>query len=367
MSAVHHDNHRELLREADLGPPRPVDAIIVPAGRTADHLCPAAQLASELGCVLLAMCSPGRADPAEFAAIAAARWPDLRWESLTVPDDLSHPLLPASASPNAGSRDWRHGALSTKRNLALLVARLVGWDTILFLDDDIVDLEPELVRAAAERIPAGGAVGLNVAQYPDNSVVCHANRLSGRDQAVFIGAAALVLDTTRPFGFFPNVYNEDWLFLHDLVAERRAGHHGSVTQLPYRPFEEESRARAEEFGEIIAEGLMASLHLAPERRAPLDEPYWREFLTARHEFVRAAADRLRLMGGVEPARAVRSLAAAQDRARTITARRCAEYVRNWRADLLVWHETLADLSPVGDFEAAARHLGLTGSLAGLTR
>lgn len=365
MPTVHRASHHGLLRDFDVGPPRPVDAIIVPAGRTAEHLRPAAQLAIELGCVLLVMFSPGRADPGEFATLAAQAWPALRREFVAVPNDLSHPLLPASASASA-DRDWRHGALSTKRNLALMIARMVGWHTVFLVDDDIVGLDATLVLDAASRLGPAAAIGLRVGDFPDNSVVCHAHRLSGGEQDVFVGAAALVLDTAQPFGFFPNVYNEDWLFLYDAVAEGRVGRIHEATQLPYLPFENGARARAEEFGEVIAEGLMSALRDPAGARPPLDEAYWAEFLTARNDFVAAAVLRLDEMPGLDARRAVRSLRVAQYRARSITARACTQYVHTWRADLLVWRETLAALSPVDDVKAAARHLGLRGALASLT-
>ena len=364
MPAVHRQSHRRLLRDFDAGPPRPVDAIVVPAGRTADHLRPAAQLAAELRCVLLVMCSPGRADPAEFAVTAAGEWPDLEWQHLTIPDDLGHPLLPGTASPRADPRDWRHGALSTKRNLALLIARMVGWTTVLMLDDDITDVDARLIHSGADRLGGAVAIGLTVDRFPDNSVVCHANRLAGGEQEVFVGASALLLDTTEPFGFFPNIYNEDWLFLYDGVAERRVGRLDRVTQRRYQPFDDTGRARAEEFGEVIAEGAMAGLHDTDPGRL-LDETYWAEFLVARHDFIRSASERLVARPGVTAFRAARSLDAAERRLRTFSARRCADYVRRWRADLVVWQEGLARLRTAEDVESAAEHLGLSGSLAGL--
>lgn len=364
MPAVHRESHRGLLREFRAGPPRPVDAVIVPAGRSAKHLEPAAQLATELGCVLLAMCSPDGADPREFAHRARA-WPGLEWHYLDIPADLHHPLLPATASPRPGSHDWRHGALSTKRNLALLTARMLDWRTVFLVDDDIVDLDPTVVRAAASRLGGASAVGLTVGQFPDNSVVCHANRLSGGRQDVFVGACALVLDTTVPFGFFPNVYNEDWLFLYDLVARHRVGRIDRARQLEYRPFADEARARAEEFGEVLAEGLMAGLEDLDGARPPMDAAYWSDFLRARRQFIGDTVDRLGPRYVVGRHSALRSLAAAKRRLGTISAPECASYVRRWRADLLLWDERVAALPSLPDFDAAAEHLGLTGSLAGL--
>ena len=52
-----------------------------------------------------------------------------------------------------------------------------------------------------------------VPQHPDNSVVCHARRLAGRFQDVFVSGAVLgVHCNSLPLSFFPDIYNEDWFF-----------------------------------------------------------------------------------------------------------------------------------------------------------
>jgi hypothetical protein len=366
MYAEHHQSHRELLREFDAGPPRKVDAVVVPAGRTARHLRHAAQLATELGCVLLALGSPGRVDAADFASMVVATYPRLVWRHLTLPDSLSHALLPATASPQARSRDWRHGALSTKRNLALLLARLCGWRTVVLVDDDIRDIDAEVVRSAAGRLDKAFAIGLAVDRFPDNSVVCHANRLAGGAQEVFVGASALVLDTSGSFGFFPNVYNEDWLFLYDGVAAGAVGRLHRATQLPYKPFADRARAEAEEFGDVIAEGLMSALDLFPELGPPMDTDYWQAFLRARRDFIASTADRLDPTTDPDHGPALLSLKVAEDRRSEISARDCVEFVRTWRADQLVWTETVAELPRLHTIDAAAAFLGISDTLTSLT-
>jgi len=371
MPVTHREDHRDQLRHPGRGRLRGVDAVIVPAHRSASHLDPAAQLATELGCSLLLMCDPGGVDPHDFTPPTG-----LEWHAVTVPDGYRHRLLPGSAVPDPGSRDWRHGALSTKRNLSVLIARMVGWRTVFLVDDDMVDIHPDLVRTAAEGLHELRAVGLTVADYPDNSVVCHANRLSSPAQGVFVGACALVLDTTCPFGFFPGTYNEDWLFLFDNVAARQVGHVDSIVdragtvrairQLPYDPFADPGRARAEEFGDVIAEGLMAALRTYPSAPPPTDPGYWADFLVARAIFIRRAAIALPVAGSVVDREAIlRSLRASRSRLGEIDANRCAEFVRTWRSDLELWHARLGELPSFRTVGAATDYLGLAASLAGL--
>ena len=64
-------------------------------------------------------------------------------------------------------------------------------------------------------------VGWRAQDFPDNSVVCHGRRLVGLPQSCFVGGGALLVRTGVgvDLPFFPRVYNEDWLFLHDLVQQ----------------------------------------------------------------------------------------------------------------------------------------------------
>ena len=70
-------------------------------------------------------------------------------------------------------------------------------------------------------------VGMWVTDYPDNSIVCHANRMTEGSQDVFVSGAALAVDCDADIGFFPDIYNEDWLFFFDDASARAAGQLGS--------------------------------------------------------------------------------------------------------------------------------------------
>ena len=241
---------------------------------------------------------------------------------------------------------------------------MLGWQTMLFLDDDIVGLDANTVRSSARKLGAASAVGFSVRNFPDNSVVCHANRLSGASQDVFVGAPALLVDVSQPLGFFPNVYNEDWLFLYDAIAARRVGRAdvARVAQLPYAPFLDPARARAEEFGEVLAEGLMAALHQEGCTEPSTEAAYWDDFLAARARFIDGAAHRLLPLSHQEAGLALLSLSAARERLATITASRCTDYIRRWRADLRIWQASLENVARVDDVEAAAAVLRLSGTV-----
>ena len=107
-----------------------------------------------------------------------------------------------------------------KRNLGRLLARLMRWDKIMFLDDDIFGVTLTDLAKIASQLDSHQVTGLISRSFPDNSVVCHANRLSGRDQDNFVTGAALGVNCAeKPLDFFPDVYNEDWLFFATHAAQ----------------------------------------------------------------------------------------------------------------------------------------------------
>jgi hypothetical protein len=204
------------------------------------------------------------------------------------------------------------------------------------------------------------AAGLPALRYPDNSIVCHANRLIGRKQDVFVGGAALAVNVDQGDSFFPDLYNEDWLFLAPHLDKRRVARVGAVTQRAYAPFADPDRARLQEFGDLVGEGLLSYLHEA-RLRPPPPVGYWRAFLAARTEFVariRSACERMAPRDGRAIA-ALESLECADEARRAITPNDLVHYVITWLRDLRLWREYVRDLPRLGNLPAALQHLGLT--------
>jgi hypothetical protein len=345
-----------------------LDAIVVPASRPAHNLEHAITLARAIQCHLVILCSRD-ARPGEILAILAAR----SFSAATVievPRNYRHDFF------RFGTSDWirdqlpgvcavRDCDLSVKRNVGLLLARMLGWERIFFMDDDIRDLDAaallETVALLDDRQPHEQryySVGMSASNFPDNSVVCHARRAIGKFQDVFISGSVLAVDCTVSFSFFPDIYNEDWLFFYRDAAEGRLGASGhSATQLRYDPFANPARAAGQEFGDVIAEGLYALLeeglraeHATAER--------WRNFL----------ADRKRILDEIidHALRAPREIREEMTHA-VWTARgclaqvepdMCADYIQLWRCDLWQWESTLKQIPRVASIPAALRELGL---------
>src|SRR5690606_5542266 len=146
-------------------PPGRLDAIIVPTARPGSHLAAALQAASDLGCRLLCLSSRD-SDPADILGnLDAARADAIVIDTSHVLDRLLPSLSTTSLVAERGF--GRQSDLSGKRNLGLLISQALGWNKILFLDDDIDKLSTTDLRALAGLLDTHDAVGLGNTGCPD--------------------------------------------------------------------------------------------------------------------------------------------------------------------------------------------------------
>ncbi|GID93857.1 hypothetical protein ACFQFC_07445 [Amorphoplanes digitatis] len=341
---LHHGSHAHLLRDEDL-PDRAatarLDAIIVPTAWPVDALRHVMRVGKRIDCPVVALCS--RAASAEQARKLADH-EEAALLAVDVDDSLAR-LLPSFATDRLlrGEGFGSVSDLSLKRNLGLVLARGSGWRRVLFLDDDIhVDDPPQLHRAAG-LVDRYRAVGLANHGYADNSVVCHAYRKIGGPQDTFIGGGAMIVDAVRTTSFYPNIYNEDWLFLLGDGVPFQAARAGVMRQRAYDPFANPARAAAEELGDTLAEGLYWLLdyerNIDTARHA-----YWGDALFRRRAFIDLII--ARLGGSAEHDRVRRSLEKARGRSADITHWLCQNFMVSWKTDLERWREFLAD-APAG--------------------
>lgn len=335
-SPNHHGSHNQLLASPDIEPQdiAPVDAIIVPTFRATEKLRTAIDLAAYQQCTLIALCSR------DASAAAAADYAAERGVDIVAVDNPQEDLLPAfeTTSLLRGTDFVYTRDTSVKRNLGLLLANVVGWRRVFFLDDDITVPDRDDLGRAAFLLDQYDAVGLRVGDFPDNSVVCHAHRESGGIQRTFIGVGALAV-TPSATSFFPRVYNEDWFFLLDGVRLRPAAIVGSATQEAYDPYVDVDRARLEEFGDNLAEGVFWLLENGHDVYTA-DESYWKTALERRQKFIEEISARL---DGTVPSAARRqrmrsALRAARKVHDGIEPQLCATFVAAWLRDRQLWSD-----------------------------
>jgi hypothetical protein len=359
VNALQHQTHQGLLTRVDaaLVQPARMDAIIVPNGRPAPYLEQAIGLAKEHSAHLLLMCSL-RAD-ASSAALMAKR-AGVRVTAIDIDPELLPPgLVPEFATDKLlrFSRFQRYVDTSFKRNLGLLIATLAGWERILFLDDDIVLRRLPHLGAAAGLLAAHPVVGLANEGMPDNSVVCHALRDIGEAQDTFIGGGALAVGAEAFGSFFPNIYNEDWFFLLDEGRLRPSAVTGTAFQYDYDPYRDGERARGEELGDTLAEGVFGLLDNG-DSLAAADARYWDAFLLERRRIISTTIDRVGQapIDAAQKARMIVALKAAIGRSHLIKPELCVQYLKAWQTDCLRWRRHV---------DGYPRNLGIDGALATL--
>lgn len=366
--------HAEIIAPAEIPPliVRPssaLDALVVPASRPAESLETAIEVAKETDAELVVLCS-FKTDPAKVQVLFDEK-SIAKATVVGVPPDYDHWRFNFAttrwAREGAGKNVCavRNSDLSSKRNIGLALARMLGWKHIFFMDDDIREIGADAVLGTVSLLGADGPGGsryrcasMAVKDFPDNSIVCHARREVGLYQDVFVSGSMLAVDTSAPFGFFPDIYNEDWLFFyHDAASERLASSGFRARQLAYDPFADSLRAMAQEFGDIIAEGLYTLLHSKLGTESA-DREYWRMFLDDRH---RILEEILRHLQTVEPAKRQKmgeAIVAARATLRDITPDMCVQYIDAWRNDLERWRKQLETLPSTGSIEKALYELGL---------
>jgi mono/diheme cytochrome c family protein len=345
----HHFSHTSLLRP-DHAAPGSLDAILVPTNRPTGFVRGAMGLAAELDCLLLVLCS--KWSTASLVINEAERH-GVRAVAVDVPPRARLPR-PTADDVLAGQPFRSRTDTSMKRNVGLAVAHMMpGWRAVLFLDDDIAVSAAD-VRGAAGLLGEYDAVGLANGGFPDNSVVCHANRAAGGVQDTFIGGGALVVPTSSR-SYFPNVYNEDWFFLFEHIRERRVAVTGLAEQKAYDPFDGPGRARRQEFGDCLAEGIFELLDDGRDLAAAGPD-FWRDYLGRRAAFIEGISRRL--PDTADGARVRRALRAAQESGARITPELCIGYLAAWQRDRHAWEDFLAGLPKLSDVHTALRHLSL---------
>jgi hypothetical protein len=355
-TAVHYHSHAALLTQYRPGG-RLLDAIIVSTCRSADSLGPTFKLGATLGVPVAALCS-GEARLEGVLAVAGRYGTDVIVLDFAGMKELPFIRL-ETATASVGRQVGSHGDLGVKRTTGLILGRLAGWRSVLFLDDDIDDLDPAMVIKAVGGLDHHTAVGMPALWFPDNSAVCHAYRLGVGEHEVFVSGSAVAVDLHSADSFFPNIYNEDWLFLVPHLDRRKVTSFGHVRQKEYAPFADPRRLEMQEFGDVLAEGLVSYLHSMQLRNGPYID-YWEAFLERRAELIllarRGCATLAEEDAGARAA--LVALDVAENARSKISAVQLADYVELWIGDLARWRRFLVGVPRLGDLRESILWLNI---------
>jgi hypothetical protein len=339
-----------------------VDALVVPAARPARRTREHVRLAERLGCTLVVICSKSIT---ARAVIEQAGDPATPVVAIDFERDACPPGPDAFGSTELvfDTPFWHATDVSAKRNAALLLAHWAGWGRIFFLDDDIHIENPDDICAASALLGDYAVTGLTVHGFPDSSVAGHASRYFGDTPKHFLGSGVLMVAPKRRKTFFPEIYNDDWLYLIDDTGFPPLALTGKAIQDPYRPFDDPARAARQEFGEVIAQGLLAGTRngTAPGQA---DRDFWRAFLANKRRYLDALlySWNERIDHDMDGARIVAALQSARDTSAMITPAFCVAYVDAWLRDRQWWRSYLDTRSRSTALTDAITRLGLPALL-----
>ena len=352
-----------------------VNGIVVPTIRSAERLRSAVDLAAGLRCQLVVLCTDKFPD--RLSSVLAKLQPGMATVVALSSDDGQRRLDLGPGVPQSLVSGCALD-ISRKRNLGLLIGRACKWTSMLFLDDDIRRINAEKLSSAAALLAGYPVVGLQVKKYPDASVVGHARRLTGHYNEPFISGGSLLVDPQRLHGFFPAVYHEDWLCLINNLRLGEVAIGGSVGQLPYRPFTTPERAKIEEFGDILASGMLWMVHAASKTRAgqpfgqdgvraatareywhaATERRFWESILVQRFILLGNIIERLKLKSALDTdAARLESVIASYERCGQLSSREFVTFVDSWLDGLGAWQARMATIPPADSVHQALTALG----------
>jgi len=177
-----------------------------------------------------------------------------------------------------GTSGWTLGMC---RNYALLLARHEGLNRFILMDDDIVIPNKGLLSGTISLLHKYEYVGARTVGLADDSVVGHIARSHGVVQYDYVTGQYLGFRAKIQPYYFPNVYNEDLVFLLLSMRAGNTARYGTVRQMRRGAaglsFE---RAITQEAGEVHSEGCIRAA-LSGDLTALSNLKLWREVLRFR--------------------------------------------------------------------------------------
>ena len=179
--------------------------------------------------------------------------------------------------------------LPAKRNFALIHSIQHGFKKILLIDDDIEGISKNIIIKGISSLESNDVSGCLVKYFPDTSVIGHIEQKYGEPYYPFLSGNFLFIKSDNIKSYFPLIYNEDWLFMIPYILKKKIPAIDLIYQKEYNPYEDISRIKFQEFGEVIAEGLFELIY-----RQKYDDRYkerfWNEYLAYRKSYVTELLD-----------------------------------------------------------------------------
>lgn len=190
---------------------------------------------------------------------------------------------------NVGNKEWNLGYV---RTFALLVAKSQGINKVLFMDDDILIPQLDIVIDSFNLLNNYDFVGAHITGMLDDSIIGHISSKLGvvdEDERMLSGGF-LAFNPQIIKIPFTNLYNEDWIWLFLQLKDKKYLQKGNVIQSAYNPFLNfKEKILFQEFGEIVILGML-KLYKQSFFEMLTHDFFWENVLAERKEFLNKLYD-----------------------------------------------------------------------------
>ena len=181
-----------------------------------------------------------------------------------------------------GTNGW---TLGYTRNYAIILAKTLGIERLLFMDDDII-IKQNIIQEMMKLLDNADFVGAKISGMPDDSVVGYIMRELSMKPYEFLSGGFLAFNLDSVSEYFLNYYNEDWIWLFLHKPKVKLTKYGEVHQLPFNPFENAvERALQQEFGEILVDGVKKAIE-SKNNAALTDVHFWNRIVEKRSDLIK---------------------------------------------------------------------------------
>lgn len=181
-----------------------------------------------------------------------------------------------------GNADWNLGYI---RNLALIVSKSLGLESVLFMDDDIEVENIELIDTLFSSLKHYRFSGANIKGLIDDSILGHTATDLGIENERMLSGGFMAFNPNKIEHFFLNNYNEDWIWLFLQLKDKAYLQFGEVYQELSNPLKNyKDRIKFQEFGEIALDGIL-DLYEKGNYKSLQQISFWKRMVQERLEYL----------------------------------------------------------------------------------
>jgi hypothetical protein len=181
-----------------------------------------------------------------------------------------------------GNVNWN---LGYARNFALLIAKSLHLNRVLFMDDDIIVHSPTQIDTLFSLLGKCDFAGAHISGLVDDSILGHIATELGIYNERMLSGGFMAFNPFKIQHYFLNNYNEDWIWLFLHLNIKRHIQTSEVFQSISNPFHNYKRKILfQEFGETALDGIL-DLYREKSYESLASEIFWQRMIKERMDYL----------------------------------------------------------------------------------